>query len=295
MHLSFLLHDFSFQFLAYMVMLGILSALIIVHEFGHFIVARLFGFQTPVCGFGLPFGGPHWVIARKWGIEFRLHALLLGGYVAIPELGDESKQESGLDVPLKPFRKFPIWQRILVAFAGPAFNILFAYFVMIAMLGILGEPTQTTSVYSLVKENPIAAQAGILPGDEVLSINDQLVNSPSDAVKILHGHKDELVQINIQRKANGQSQKMTLSMRTTAAGKVGMALIGGAVTYHKPQGDHANIFCLAAKKLWYLTGAMLDALGSYFPAYTPIYLQAAKLPTVRQYLAFKTFMGCWQY
>lgn len=294
MHFSFSLHDFSIQCLAMLVMLAILSILIIVHEFGHFIVARLFGFQTPVCGFGLPFFGPHWIIARKWGIEFRLHALLLGGYVAIPELGDESKQDSGLDVPLQPFKKFPIWQRILVAFAGPAFNVIFAYFVMIGMLTFLGEPTQSTSVYSLVKENPIASQAGVLPGDEVLSINDQSVSSPSDAVKILQGHKDELVQLHIKRTISGQSQNMNLSMRTSSAGKVGMALVGGAVTYRKPQADQGNIIWLAAKKLWYLTVAMCDALGQLFSGISTVYLLVAKLLVVKLYRAFKIFIVCWE-
>jgi len=82
--------EFFFNSLAVLVMLGILSILIIVHEFGHFSVARLFGFQTPVFGFGLPFG-PSWIIGRRWDTEFRIHAFLMGGYVAIPELGDESQ------------------------------------------------------------------------------------------------------------------------------------------------------------------------------------------------------------
>ena len=165
MHFDFSLHEFIIQFLAVLLMLGILSVLIIVHELGHFSVARLFGFQTPVFGFGWPFG-PTWTIGKKWGTEFKLHALLIGGYVAIPELGDESsisKDAEGAgyaEMELKPFRKFPVWQRALVALAGVTFNVIFAYFVMVAMLSILGEPVQPTVVYSLVKENPIAAQSG---------------------------------------------------------------------------------------------------------------------------------------
>ena len=69
-------------------MLAILSTLIIVHECGHFLVARFFGFQTPVFGFGLPFG-PSWTVGKRWNTEFRIHSCMLGGYVAIPELGDE--------------------------------------------------------------------------------------------------------------------------------------------------------------------------------------------------------------
>ena len=142
-------------------MLGVLSTLIIVHECGHFLVARYFGFQTPVFGFGLPFG-PHIVVGRKWGTEFRIYAALLGGFVAIPELGDESNTSpDAFGLPLQPFRKFPIWQRALVAFAGVGFNILFAYLLVLVMYCSLGQDVSETHVAALPKENPIAANAGI--------------------------------------------------------------------------------------------------------------------------------------
>lgn len=264
MHFAFSLPEFGLQCLAVLVMLGILSILIIVHECGHFFVARLFGFQTPVFGFGLPFMGPSWTVGKKWGTEFRIHALLLGGYVAIPELGDESAEQN-FGVALKPFKKFPIWQRMLVAFAGPASNILFAYLVMIIMLLALGEPTQPTIVYSLVKENPIAAQAGIKPEDQILTINGQFVDSPSGAVKLLSGHKSEEVKVEVKRNINGKSETVIVPMVTNDAGKVGMALVGkGPVTYHKGDSDYSNVIWSAAKKLWSLSTAMIDALGQLF-------------------------------
>ena len=224
--------------------------------------SSFFWFSGTGVWFWLASFGPYLVLGRKWGTEFRVHALLLGGYVAIPELGDESAAEQDWGVPLKPMRKFPIWQRALVAFAGVAFNIIFAYFVMMTMLGVLGEPVQSTVVHSLIKENPIAAQAGMLPGDQIVSIDDQFVGSPSEAVKIIVGHKNEVVKVSIKRTIGDKTEPLVLTMTTNPAGKVGMALIGkGPVTYHKPEGDKANIAWLAAVKLWNLTGNMLDALG----------------------------------
>jgi len=262
---AFSLHEFFLQFLAILIMLAVLTILIIVHECGHFSVARLFGFQTPVFGFGLPFFGPSWVLGRKWGTEFRLHALLIGGYVAIPELNDESSAEQAFNVQLKPLKKFPIWQRALVAFAGPGFNIIFAYFIMMAMLVLLGEPIQSTFVYSLPKENPIAANAGILPKDQLLTINGEFVSSPSDAVTILSGHKNEEVKIDVKRTINGVEQQLSFSMNTNDAGKVGMGLAGqGPITYHKAEGNYSNIFVLTAKKLWFWTYSMIDAAGQLF-------------------------------
>lgn len=237
-------------------MLGILSILIIVHELGHFSVARFFGFQTPVFGFGLPFG-PHWVVGRKWGTEFRIHACLLGGYVAIPELGDESNEEA-FGIPLKPFKKFPIWQRALVAFAGVGMNIIFAYLVMVAMLTFLGEPSQPVVVHSLIKTNPIALQAGIKPGDQVVSIDQARVTNPDEAVHYLIMHKASQVQVNVIR----DGHPMTIAMVTSAAGKVGMALISkGTMTYEKIHSNFFETLVSAANKLWTLTSNMIEALG----------------------------------
>jgi regulator of sigma E protease len=242
-------------------MLAILSILIIVHEIGHFSVARLFGFQTPVFGFGLPFG-PHWVVGRRWGTEFRIHACLLGGYVAIPELGDESQQQdSAFGVELKPFRKFPIWQRALVAFAGVGFNILFAYLVMLTMFLTLGQPSQPTVVHSLIKSNPIAAQAGIREGDRVISLDGVKVAGPDDVVHYLVSHKMTEVHFDIVR----DGQPMTIAMVTNADGKVGMALVSkGPISYTPVEGGFFQVASLAAVKLWTLTANMMEALGQLF-------------------------------
>ncbi len=245
------------QGLAVFVMLAILSVLIIVHECGHFFVARFFGFQTPVFGFGLPFFGPHWVIGRKWGTEFRVHALLLGGYVAIPELGDESNKEA-FDMPLAPFRKFPIWQRALVAFAGVGCNIIFAYLIMLVMFLSMGEPSQSTVVYSLIKENPIAAQAGLEVNDQLVAINNFKVGSPDDAVHFMTGHKQELVTLHLRR----AGKPVDLTMTTNADGKVGMGLVSkGPISYKPVEGNFFEVAGHAGVRLWNLTVGMLDALG----------------------------------
>jgi membrane-associated protease RseP (regulator of RpoE activity) len=244
---------------AILVMLGILSVLIIVHEFGHFSVARFFGFQTPVFGIGLPFG-PYWVVGHKWGTQFRIHAALLGGYVAIPELGDESNaREDTYGVPLSPFRKFPIWQRALVAFAGVGFNIIFAWIVMFTMLATMGEPVQNVVVQQLPPENPIAAQAGIKAGDKVLRIDNTTVGTPDDLVGYLGKRPNTQVTVHVMR---GKEPK-DITMTTNAKGKVGMALITkGPIHYNKI--EDASPIALAAMstdRLVKLTGNMVDALG----------------------------------
>ncbi len=249
------------QAFAIFVMLAILSILIIVHEIGHFWVARVFGFQTPVFGFGLPFG-PYWIVGRRWGTEFRIHACLLGGYVAIPELGDESQQESGaFGLELKPFKKFPIWQRALVAFAGVGFNILFAYLVMLVMFLALGQPAQPTVVQALIKANPIATQSGIKVGDRIVYVDNVKVTGPDDVVHHLTSHKATEVRFDVLR----EGKPATITMVTNADGKVGMALVSkGQISYSPVEGNFFQVAWLAAVKLWTLTANMLEALGQLF-------------------------------
>lgn len=184
---------------AVLVMLGILSSLIIVHEFGHWSVARFFGFQTPIFGFGLPFG-PTWSLGKKWDTEFKIHACLVGGYVAIPELGDESNAtQEHFGVQLKPFKKFPVWQRMLVAFAGVNNNIIFAWLVMFIMLMTLGVPKQDVVVHNLPAANPIAKEAGVQAGDRIVSIDDKKMAGVDDVIQYLGKHKKETVVLHIFR------------------------------------------------------------------------------------------------
>ncbi len=247
--------------LAILVMLGILSMIIIVHECGHYLVARLFGFQTPVFGFGLPFAGPYWVLGRRWGTEFRFHALLLGGYVAIPELGDESALEEDLGVPLKPLRKFPIWQRICVASAGVSFNALSAFVIMVIMFFTLGQPVQPTVVHALIKSNPIAASAGVRAGDQIYAIAGQKVLSPDDAVHILTSHKAQAINLQLMRAGS----PVTITVTTNKQGKVGMALISkGRAKWEKVEGSFTHVVGLATVRLCTLTSNMLEALGQLF-------------------------------
>jgi membrane-associated protease RseP (regulator of RpoE activity) len=243
------------QIFAILAMLGILSVLIIVHECGHFSVARFFGFQTPVFGFGLPFG-PHWVVGKKWGTEFRIHACLLGGYVAIPELGDESNQDA-FGVPLKPFRKFPIWQRALVAFAGVGMNIIFAYLVTLVMFFSMGAPVSSVIIGGLPPENPIAAQAGVKVGDELAAINDFPITSSTDAVTYLGAHKKTPVTLHMKR----DNKQVNLDMTTNADGKVGMQLDDKAQTYQKCTGNPIEIAGQALNQLGRWTWSMIDNLG----------------------------------
>jgi regulator of sigma E protease len=150
----------------------ILGAAVVLHEFGHFIVAKLLGIRVET--FSVGFGPSLW--GRKWGTtEYRISAVPLGGYVKLG--GDESNApiegEGASDIPEKEqFTLRPRWQKFLVAVAGPVMNILTA--LAIPFIGGLmsGVPVMPTSpIVSRVMPGSAAQAAGIERGDRIVSFN----------------------------------------------------------------------------------------------------------------------------
>lgn len=275
---------------AILTMLAILSVLIIVHECGHFLVARYFGFQTPVFGFGLPFG-PSWTVGKKWGTEFKIHACLLGGYVAIPELGDESNADA-FGPPEKPFRKFPIWQRALVAVAGVTFNVIFAYLVCLVMVVSMGDPVY---VVMAGKPNPAKSPAdiaGFKPGDIVLSVDGKPVTNETEMITEIKAHKNIEINVAIKRASSPESleklqefnprkateadykklenamDSLNLKVTPSDKGTIGLELMRKAVSYKKIEGNPVEIAAYAGAKLNELTTQMLTQLGQMFEGLT---------------------------
>src|SRR5208282_2482463 len=103
----------------------VLGLMILVHEWGHFIVARLFGVRVDVFSIGF---GPRLFGVKRGTTDYRVSALPLGGYVRMA--GDNSFEERKKE-PDELLSK-PRWQRVLIALAGPAMNILTALVIMAA-------------------------------------------------------------------------------------------------------------------------------------------------------------------
>ena len=149
----------------------ILGSAVVLHEFGHFIVAKLFGIRVETFSVGF---GPR-LFGRKWGhTDYRISAIPLGGYVKLG--GDESNAPiegpGAVDIPpAEQFNLRPRWQRVLVAVAGPVMNIITALAIPFAGAFIYGVPATPAPVVYYVNEGGAAAQAGLKPGDRIVSFN----------------------------------------------------------------------------------------------------------------------------
>ncbi|MGH9870947.1 MAG: RIP metalloprotease RseP [Pyrinomonadaceae bacterium] len=149
----------------------ILGAAVVLHEFGHFIVAKLFKIRVETFSVGF---GPR-LFGRKWGqTDYRVSAIPLGGYVKLG--GDESNApiegESAPDIPdYERFDLRPRWQRILVALAGPVMNVITALSIPLAGALMYGVPMAPAPVVSSMAAGGSSEAAGLQRGDRIVAFN----------------------------------------------------------------------------------------------------------------------------
>ena len=153
-----------------------LSLLIILHELGHFIPAKLF--KTRVEKFYLFFDVKFSLLKKKIGeTEYGIGWLPLGGYVKISGMIDESMDKEQMALPPQPweFRSKPAWQRLIIMLGGVTVNFILAFIIYIGMAFAYGEMFVATADLKdgLLFENPVMQQAGFQTGDKILAIDGE--------------------------------------------------------------------------------------------------------------------------
>ncbi|WP_440873996.1 sigma E protease regulator RseP [Thalassotalea sp. PLHSN55] len=152
--------DFIWNLLSFVFALGIL---VTVHEYGHFWVARKCGVE--VQRFSVGFGQPLWRKTDKWGTEFVIALIPLGGYVKmLDERVDDVKEED----KHKAFNKKSVYRRIAIVGAGPFANFLFAIFAFYLMF-LIGIPT-VKPIVGEVEPQSIVAQASLPNNSELVEV-----------------------------------------------------------------------------------------------------------------------------
>ena len=168
-----------------LIMILLLSLLILVHEFGHFIAARAFGIKVEKFGFGLPIG-PTLFKTKLGETEILVHAFLLGGYVSFPD--DEKDSDIPMDSPER-FTNKPAWQRAVVVSAGVIANVICAFaLVMFVATWTKHLPSGNFEIYTAGISAPKEASiwnSGLQIGDRILSANNCQINNIYSLVTIV--------------------------------------------------------------------------------------------------------------
>ena len=176
--------------LSFVIVLGVL---IFFHEFGHFLIARLFG--VGVEKFSLGFG-PR-LIGKKFGrTDYRISAIPLGGYVKM--VGEEPDAEvAPADIPIS-FTHKHVLKRMCIVAAGPFFNILLAVIIFFSIFLISGLFILKASVGE-VREGSPALAAGLKPGDEITAIDGKPVSNWNDMTEIIGASNGRTLKISVKR------------------------------------------------------------------------------------------------
>jgi regulator of sigma E protease len=196
----------GWRLVAFIVAIGVLVS---VHEFGHFWVARRLGFK--VLRFSIGFGRPllRWRGRAPDYTEYWLSAIPLGGYV---KMLDEREGPVAAVEQDRSFNQRPIWQRILVLLAGPAFNFLFAivaYWVMFSV-GVPG----TKAVIGAVVEDSVAARAGLVPNDQIEAVGGRPTATWEGATLVIFEELLGSGRIELQvREPSGDTKNVVLDVR----------------------------------------------------------------------------------
>ena len=197
-----------------------ISVLVVVHEFGHYWVARRMGVK--VLRFSLGFGKPLWV--RRFGrdkTEWVIAAIPLGGYV---KMLDEREARVAKRDLARAFNRQPISKRVAIVLAGPLFNFLFAIlaYSFLYMAGIDG----LRPLVGQVAENSPAQRAGFRVGDELLSIDDYKIQSWEQRRLYLYEKAlDRATVIFTVRDKDRVTQERVLDMSSLSAADVGAGLL----------------------------------------------------------------------
>ena len=139
-----------------------------LHEFGHYIVARLLDFKILEYAIGF---GPAIFKSKKTEIQYSIRCIPLGGYCKF------EGEDSASDDP-RAFNNQPVWKRILVVMAGGIFNIILGFLLFLVIVPVTS-PILTNTVNEVVPHSYIE-QAGILPGDKIVEINGHNINFYND-------------------------------------------------------------------------------------------------------------------
>ncbi len=170
-------------FITLIAALIVFSAVIAIHEFGHFTVAKLCGIQ--VNEFSIGMGPALWKKIYK-GTQYSLRALPVGGYVALegeesPEsqqaeaVRDEREAEDENPVPPEqrtgiPLNEAPVWQRVLVMVAGAFMNFVLGFVVLVILVAAQEGAITSKTIYS-IENDALCGQTGLQAGDEIVAVN----------------------------------------------------------------------------------------------------------------------------
>lgn len=201
----------GFDFNAIWKTLLLLSFLVVVHEFGHFITARLFGVKVHEfsVGFGPLIGKLNWK-----GVQYSFRWVLLGGFCKIAGM-DISLEGDPSEPPVKPEESFnflKLWKKVIVIAAGPIFNLILAILLIFLMAAFVGLPSSIKSPAPIIEQatpGSPAFEAGLKPGDKIVAIDEKPVKEWQDIPKLVSKSGGRTLKVTVERQNQTIEKQIT--------------------------------------------------------------------------------------
>lgn len=190
----------------------VFSFLIFIHEFGHYIFARIFKVSITEFSIGM---GPKlvWYDSKKTGIRYALSAIPIGGYVAM--VGEDGESEDP-----NAFNKKPAWQRLIVIVAGAAVNIIAGFIAMIVLASIANIGSTTIYDFPETEYEISSADSGLLPGDMIVKVEGKRVNNVDALFYEITRKGNEPIDLTIVRDGNEMTLEDVVFPTETEQGQV---------------------------------------------------------------------------
>lgn len=214
----------------------VFGLIITVHEFGHYLFAKLTGIRVEEFAVGM---GPK-LVSKKWGeTVYSLRLIPMGGYCRMTgETGEEAYQPTEKPDPRR-FDQKPALVRLAVAVGGPLMNFLLAFVIFSLIFVMLGVPEGYTTQIGQVLPGKPAEAVGLQAGDRIIDINGQPVDSWDEMVELIHQSAGKELQLTVNR--DGQELKIAVIPELDQENKVGLIGITPQEPKWRPLGVWAGI------------------------------------------------------
>lgn len=251
---------------------AVLSVVVFVHEFGHFIVGRWCGVDVRI--FSIGFGREIFGFNDRHGTRWRFAWIPLGGYVKFAGDANEASQPDTVAEKAmsdaERARSFPaknVAQRAAIVVAGPVANFIFAILVFAAMLLVNGRSHLTPRVEAVVAGSA-AERAGILPGDVVLAIDNVEIKGFGELQRVVSGKAGEKLTLLVERGSRTKVLEMVPDLKVISSplgkqriGIIGLQASNRAEDWTREEFGLVDSLVKGAEESWFVVTRTGDYLG----------------------------------
>jgi len=229
----------------------LLGFIVMVHEFGHYITARLTGVRVEEFAVGM---GPKIIGWRRNDIDYSLRAIPLGGFCRF--VGEDEESDSP-----EAFAKQKRWKRFLILFSGAGMNFVLAYVAILVFLATFGTTmAQVPVIYGVVEGSPAQA-AGVMPGDVVVGVNETVISCDAEGLNVMTqaiAESEGTLMLRVEREGSVVELQIDpyLEQEGEAAGKRQIGVYLG----REAKASFAEAFQASGSYFQYYATAMIDGL-----------------------------------